>query len=324
MQKKAARPAGKTDDRRLAGAAAARVVPGPDPGAAAVLGRAGLRDPAALRHGGGRRHLPSGHHLARARPQALERGLRAALAPAQGRPLRREPEPAAALLPVPGDHEAVAGGLPGPLPGEPRRASASTRWCTTSASSRTTGRARRSAPGGSAGRCGATAWRCRSSPTSSRSAASTAIPSRARSPTGSSGSPCTCRASTACSTSTSTAAPTRASSPTATCSCRPSRSTRATISSTPTPRCCWPHFRDAEKECKALLDAGAPKPEANDKRHKLALPAYDQCIKASHIFNLLDARGVISVTERQSYILRVRELAKACCGAWLQTEGGGA
>jgi glycyl-tRNA synthetase alpha chain len=80
------------------------------------------------------------------------------------------------------------------------------------------------------------------------------------------------------------------------------------------------HFRDAEKECKALLDAGAPKPEANDKRHKLALPAYDQCIKASHIFNLLDARGVISVTERQSYILRVRELAKACCEAWLVTQ----
>ena len=47
------------------------------------------------------------------------------------------------------------------------------------------------------------------------------------------------------------------------------------------------HFRDAEKECKALLDAGAPAPDANDKRHKLALPAYDQCIKASHIFNLL-------------------------------------
>ena len=84
------------------------------------------------------------------------------------------------------------------------------------------------------------------------------------------------------------------------------------------------HFRDAEKECKALLDAGAPKASDNDKHHKLALPAYDQCIKASHVFNLLDARGVISVTERQSYILRVRELAKACCGAWLQTEGGGA
>ena len=50
-------------------------------------------------------------------------------------------------------------GHPGPLPGEPRRASASTRCCTTSASSRTTGRARRWAPGASAGRCGATAWR---------------------------------------------------------------------------------------------------------------------------------------------------------------------
>ena len=77
------------------------------------------------------------------------------------------------------------------------------------------------------------------------------------------------------------------------------------------------HFRDAEAECKSLLEKGA----AAD-RHLMALPAYDQCIKASHVFNLLDARGVISVTERQSYILRVRELAKACCGAWLATEGG--
>ncbi len=84
------------------------------------------------------------------------------------------------------------------------------------------------------------------------------------------------------------------------------------------------HFRDAEKECKALLEAGQTAPNANDKRHKLALPAYDQCIKASHIFNLLDARGVISVTERQSFILRVRDLAKCCCAAWLETEGGGA
>jgi glycyl-tRNA synthetase alpha chain len=47
------------------------------------------------------------------------------------------------------------------------------------------------------------------------------------------------------------------------------------------------------------------------------LPAYDQCLKASHIFNLLDARGVISVTERQAYIARVRNLAKGCCEAWL-------
>jgi glycyl-tRNA synthetase alpha chain len=79
------------------------------------------------------------------------------------------------------------------------------------------------------------------------------------------------------------------------------------------------HFIDAEKECKAILAAG----ETPEGRHQMALPAYDQCIKASHVFNLLDARGVISVTERQSYILRVRDLAKACCAAWLATEGGG-
>jgi glycyl-tRNA synthetase alpha chain len=79
------------------------------------------------------------------------------------------------------------------------------------------------------------------------------------------------------------------------------------------------HFIDAEAECKALLAAGD-----RDTRHDMALPAYDQCIKASHTFNLLDARGVISVTERQAYILRVRDLAKGCCEAWSRTEGGGA
>ena len=68
------------------------------------------------------------------------------------------------------------------------------------------------------------------------------------------------------------------------------------------------HFADAERECAALLAAG------------LALPAYDQCVKASHLFNLLDARGVISVTERAAYIGRVRELAKRCCEAWLAGE----
>ncbi|MEL6375198.1 MAG: glycine--tRNA ligase subunit alpha [Pseudomonadota bacterium] len=80
------------------------------------------------------------------------------------------------------------------------------------------------------------------------------------------------------------------------------------------------HFRDAEVECRSILDKG----QGGAERHLMAQPAYDQCIKASHIFNLLDARGVISVTERQSYILRVRDLAKACCAAWLQTEAGGA
>ena len=79
------------------------------------------------------------------------------------------------------------------------------------------------------------------------------------------------------------------------------------------------HFTDAEAECKALLSAGN-----KEGRHELALPAYDQCIKASHTFNLLDARGVISVTERQAYILRVRDLAKGCCEAWSRTAGGSA
>jgi glycyl-tRNA synthetase alpha chain len=78
------------------------------------------------------------------------------------------------------------------------------------------------------------------------------------------------------------------------------------------------HFKDAEAECRSLLAKGE-----GAERNLIVLPAYDQCIKASHVFNLLDARGVISVTERQSYILRVRELAKACGRAWLKTEGGG-
>ena len=68
------------------------------------------------------------------------------------------------------------------------------------------------------------------------------------------------------------------------------------------------HFNDAEQECLDLLI---------DKKHSLALPAYDQCIKASHIFNLLDARGMISVSERQAYILRVRNMTRSCCLAWI-------
>ena len=80
-------------------------------------------------------------------------------------------------------------------------------------------------------------------------------------------------------------------------------------------------FRMAEAACRKYLDAGWA--DAAHTHHLMALPAYDQCIKASHVFNLLDARGVISVTERQSYILRVRELAKACGEAWLKTAGGG-
>jgi glycyl-tRNA synthetase alpha chain len=80
-------------------------------------------------------------------------------------------------------------------------------------------------------------------------------------------------------------------------------------------------FKMAEGACRKYLEAGWE--SGKKERHLMALPAYDQCIKASHVFNLLDARGVISVTERQSYILRVRELAKACGEAWIKTEAGG-
>ena len=67
-------------------------------------------------------------------------------------------------------------------------------------------------------------------------------------------------------------------------------------------------FEFAESECKALLEK------------KLALPAYDQCLKASHVFNLLDARGVIGVAERTGYINRIRELAKGSGAAWLRNQ----
>ena len=69
------------------------------------------------------------------------------------------------------------------------------------------------------------------------------------------------------------------------------------------------NFNNAEKECKSLLEKD------------LALPAYDQCLKASHIFNLLDARGVIAVAERTGYINRIRDLAKGSGKIWLKKNG---
>lgn len=68
------------------------------------------------------------------------------------------------------------------------------------------------------------------------------------------------------------------------------------------------HFKDAEEECAGLVEKHLP------------LPAYEQCIKASHTFNLLDARGVISVVERAAYIGRVRAMAKSCFECWLETQ----
>ena len=75
-------------------------------------------------------------------------------------------------------------------------------------------------------------------------------------------------------------------------------------------------FEDAEAECARILAEPHDDPKTG-RRIVMALPAYDQCIKASHVFNLLDARGVISVTERAAYIGRVRALARGCCEAWI-------
>ncbi len=81
------------------------------------------------------------------------------------------------------------------------------------------------------------------------------------------------------------------------------------------------HFKDAEAEAQKLLAAKVGRSAAHPEwRH--VLPAYEQCIKASHTFNLLDARGVISVTERQAYIGRVRTLAKECAQAWVASPQG--
>lgn len=73
-------------------------------------------------------------------------------------------------------------------------------------------------------------------------------------------------------------------------------------------------FKGAESQCAMLLD-----PERMGGK-PLPLPAFDWCLKASHYFNLLDARGVISPTERQAFIARVRDLAKGCAAAWVDGE----
>ncbi len=69
------------------------------------------------------------------------------------------------------------------------------------------------------------------------------------------------------------------------------------------------HFENAQKECKRCLE------------ENLALPAYDYCLMASHTFNVLDARKAISVTQRQNYILKIRELAKGCALKYKEAVG---
>lgn len=77
------------------------------------------------------------------------------------------------------------------------------------------------------------------------------------------------------------------------------------------------HFDDAEEMCQEILESVDSKKLSSLKKNKLVLPAYDQCIKASHLFNVLDSRGVISTAQRQVYIGRVRALAKLCADAYI-------
>jgi glycyl-tRNA synthetase alpha chain len=71
-------------------------------------------------------------------------------------------------------------------------------------------------------------------------------------------------------------------------------------------------FEDMEREAPRILNSRGRQGQ------KLVLPAYDHVLKASHLFNIMDARGAIAVAERQSYIGRIRDLAKACAVAWVE------
>ena len=77
------------------------------------------------------------------------------------------------------------------------------------------------------------------------------------------------------------------------------------------------HFDDAEKMCQEILGMEGKKNKSSSQKNILVQPAYDQCIKASHLFNVLDSRGVISTAQRQVYIGRVRALAKLCADAYI-------
>ena len=67
-------------------------------------------------------------------------------------------------------------------------------------------------------------------------------------------------------------------------------------------------FEMFESEAKTLVEK------------KISLPAYDQCLKASHVFNILDARGAISVAQRAEYIGRIREITKSTAAVWIDTQ----
>ena len=251
----------------------------------------GLRRAAALRLRGGRGHVPHRHHAARAR--ARSRG-----APAYAQPCRRPADGRYGENPNRMQHyyqfqvliKPSPDNVPGAVPGlacaaigiDPRRS-------TTCASWRTTGKARRWAPGAWAGRSGSTAWRSPSSPTSSRWAASRSTPFPSRSPTAWSAWPCTSRASTPSTTSCG------ASVPDGTAYHLRRRVPARTSASSPPTTSRWPTRSPVAREVR---------PTTRRECHRVpggraaACPPTTACMKCSHAFNLLDARGAISATER--------------------------
>ena len=182
--------------------------------------------------------------------------------------------------------------------------SASIPRCTTSASSRTTGRARRSAPGASAGRCGATAWRSRQFTYFQQVGGFDCQPVSGELTYG----------------LERLAMYVQGVENVYDLDFNGQGVTYGDVFlqneqefseynfEVADTELLFRHFAEAEKRVPS-----APRPRA------LPLPAYDQCLKASHLFNLLDARGVISVTERAAYIGRVRALAKGCCRGLART-----
>ena len=246
-------------------------------------------------------------------PDAWRSAVRAAEPPSHRRPLRREPEPPAALLPVPGDPEAEPGRRARPVLRLASRHRHRARRARHAPRGRRLGVADARCVGSRAGKCGSTAWRSRSSPTSSRSAASSAVRFPAEITYGLErlamyiqGVDCV----------------------------------YDLVWSGPTG---YVHLRrrlPAQRaavlgvQLRARRTGHAPRPLRPRTRPSASaclrrgscLPAYDYVLKCSHDFNLLDARGAIAVTERVSFILRVRTLAKACCEAYdaLVTEGGDA
>ena len=231
-------------------------VPGPDPRPAALLGGPGLRAAAALRHGSGRGHFPHRDLPARGRSRALECRVCAAEPEAYGRPIRRQPVPAPALLPVPGGDEALAGRFHRTLLRLARRARHRRARARPAPRRGQLGiaDARRLGPrlGGVAERHGSHAVHV----LPAGRAGSTAGRSWARSPTASSASRCTCRASRA---STTSSGPTgrRAGSPTATCTTRTRWSSPGYNFEHADTASLFAEFDQREKNCKALVEAAA-------------------------------------------------------------------